>query len=101
MMVLERDDRVREDRQADGRRPEQRRIAGNEARLLEAPQPPPAGSGREPDALRQLLVGDPCVGLQLLEDAPVESVQRPVPHLYNLRGYLCAIILLTMPEIRQ
>jgi len=80
MMVLERDDRVGEDRQADGGRPEQRRVAGDEARLLEAPQPPPAGGGREADTLRQLLVGDARVCLQLLENPPVESVQRPVPH---------------------
>src|SRR5215469_5366536 len=99
MVVLERDDRVGEDRQADGGRPEQRRIAGDEARLLEAPQPPPAGSGREADTLRQLLVGDSSVCLQLFEDPPVESVERPVAHRCILAGRCCAIILLTMPEI--
>src|SRR6516165_3454219 len=98
MVVLERDDRVRENRQTDGGRPEQRRIAGDEARLREAPQPPPAGSSRESNALRQLLVGDPCVRLQLFEDPPVESVGLPI---CILAGALCAIILPTTFEIRQ
>src|SRR5262249_58409364 len=76
VMVLERDQRVGEDRQADRRRLEQRRVAGDEAGVLEAPQPPPARRGRKPDALGELLVRDARVRLQLLEDLAVEAIER-------------------------
>src|SRR5438270_6727938 len=76
-MVLERDERVREDGQPDRRSLEQRRVAGDVFGFLEPAEPPPARGGREPDALRELLVRDARIGLQLLEDPPVEAIERP------------------------
>jgi len=77
VMVLERDERVREDGQPDRRSLEQRRVAGDVFGFLEPAEPPPARGGREPDALRELLVRDARIGLQLLEDPPVEAIERP------------------------
>jgi hypothetical protein len=74
-MILERDHRVGEDRQADARRPQQRGVTLDVATGLEPAQSPPARRGREPDALGELLVGDARVRLQFLEDAPVEAVE--------------------------
>ena len=55
---------------------QQRRVAGDEPRLFEAAQPPPARRGRQADALGELLIGDAGIRLQLFEDAPVEAVER-------------------------
>jgi hypothetical protein len=86
VVVLERDDRVGEDRQSDRGRAQQRHVARDEARLLEPPQTPPAGRRREADALGELLVGDARIRLELLEDAAVEAIEVAL-HGNNIAKY--------------
>jgi hypothetical protein len=74
-MVLQRHQGIGEDRQADGRRVQQRGVACDVSGALQAAQPPPARRRGQADALGEFLVGDARIGLQLFEDAPVQPVE--------------------------
>ncbi|TJZ84552.1 ABC transporter ATP-binding protein [Paracoccus hibiscisoli] len=54
---------------------DQRRIAGDIARLLQLLHPHQAGAGRQMHQIRQLDIGDAAVLLQLVQDADVDAVQ--------------------------
>ena len=63
-------------RQSDRRPGQQCRVTGDEPALLEMAQPAPAGRWRQPNALGELLIGNPGIPLQLIENQPVQTIQR-------------------------
>ena len=76
VVVVQRHQGVRQNRQADRRSVQKCRVARDKAFLFQPSQPPPTGRRREPDAFSELLIGDPCIGLQGIENAPIDAIQR-------------------------
>ena len=60
---------------AEGLRVEQGAVAPDDAGLLQRPHAPQAGRRRQPDAARELDIGDAAVRLQLFQDGPVDGIE--------------------------
>src|SRR3569833_1969621 len=74
-LAFQADHREHHDRVAELRRVEIGMIAADHAVFLERAHPPEARRRGQPDALRQLDVGHPALGLQLSQQAPVDRIQ--------------------------